>query len=176
MTALADHRRCASLIVVRFVHRGGPDDDLGCARKYNEIRTVDQFPRRLADVRSAPGLGTGVRARAVTAAGETVGDMISRWWSMYGSEGVGLRGGRFTTTGLDDVGFRLHGLRWVRDLDVAGRVTWDRWTGGASARLRLSGAATGRLTMTWNDWDRHAEAHVRGRVNGGDVDWTIPAP
>jgi len=41
---------------------------------------------------------------------------------------------------------------------------------------RLSGATSGRLNVTWNDWDRHAKARVRGRVDGVRVDVSIDAP
>jgi pimeloyl-ACP methyl ester carboxylesterase len=177
VAALADYSRCASDIVVRFVARGGDAGDMSCARQYNEVRTVDEFPVRLADVTPLTrGTGSGRRAQVVTAAAQTVGDMFARWWSMFGEEGVGLRGGAFTTTGLDRVKFVLHDLAWVRDLHVSGRGRWDRTTGDAGATLRLSGAATGRLTLTWNDWDRHARARVDGRVGGTEVHASVPAP
>jgi hypothetical protein len=176
VTALADYSRCSSDIVVRFVRSGGDVGDTSCARRYNEVRTVDEFPRRLAAVTPAPGIGTGPRGKAVTAAAHTVGDMFARWWSMLGEAGVGLRGGTFTTTGLDDVRFRMDDLEWVRDLRVSGRVRWHRATGAARARLQLAGAARGRLTLAWNDCERHAEAHVVGEVNGRRVDVMVPAP
>jgi hypothetical protein len=59
---------------------------------------------------------------------------------------------------------------------MSGRARWDRTTGDARATLRLSGAATGRLTLTWIDWDRHARAFVSGRVRGMAVDASVPAP
>jgi hypothetical protein len=118
----------------------------------------------------------GPAAGRVKVSFETVGDMFARWWSMFGEEGVGLRGGAFTTTGLDRVKFVLHDLAWVRDLHVSGRGRWDRTTGDAGATLRLFGAATVRLTLTWNDWDRHARARVDGRVGGTEVHASVPAP
>jgi hypothetical protein len=95
---------------------------------------------------------------------------------MYGEEGVGLRGGTFTTTGLDRVRFVLDELAWVANLRVSGRVAWDRTTGASHATLRLSGAASGWLALAWNDWEPLAEAHVRGRVGGRRVDVSIAAP
>ncbi len=176
VAALGDYSRCASDIVVRFVARGGDAGDTSCARQYNEVRTVEEFPRRLAGVTPARGAGHGRRGKVATAAVQTVGDMIARWWSMYGEEGVGLRGGTFSTTGLDRVRFVLDDLAWVRNLRVSGRVRWNRATGESHATLRLSGASSGRLQLEWNDWDRHAEARVRGRVAGRPVDVTIAAP
>jgi len=158
------------------VTTGGDAGDTSCARRYNEVRTVEEFPRRLAEVTPARGAGRGRRAKVVTAAVQTVGDMTARWWSMFGEEGVGLRGGTFTTTGLDRPRFTMRDLAWVEDVQVSGRVRWDRTTGAASATLRLSGAMSGRLSVTWNDWDRHAKARVRGRVAGRRVDVSIDAP
>jgi hypothetical protein len=173
----ADYSRCASDIVVRFVARGGDAGDTSCARRYNEVRTVDEFPVQLVDVTpSTRGAGSGRRAKIVTAAAQTVGDMFARWWSMFGEEGVGLRGGTFTTTGLDRVRFVLDDLAWVRDLHVSGRAHWDRTTGVAGATLRLSGATTGRLTLEWNDWDRHARARMTGHLAGTAVSASVPAP
>ena len=140
------------------------------------MRTVEEFPARLQDVTPAPGAGSDRTAKVVTAALQTVGDMIARWWSMYGEAGVGLRGGTFTTTGLDDVGFEMDELRWVDDLRVSGRVRWDRSTGEVTATIRLSGATGGSLEATWNDWQPHAEAHVTGRTAGRAVDVVMPAP
>jgi pimeloyl-ACP methyl ester carboxylesterase len=177
VAALADYSRCASDIVVRFVARGGDAGDTSCARRYNEVRTVDEFPTQLADVTPLTrGAGSGRRAKIVTAAAQTVGDMFARWWSMFGEEGVGLRGGTFTTTGLDRVRFVLDDLAWVRDVHVSGRAHWDRTTGAAGATLRLSGAATGRLTLAWSDWDPHARALVTGHVAGTVVTASVPAP
>jgi pimeloyl-ACP methyl ester carboxylesterase len=176
VAALADYSRCSSDIVIRFVATGGDAGDTSCARRYNEVRTVEEFPRHLAEVTPAPGAGRGPRGRAVTATVQTVGDMIARWWSMFGEAGVGLRGGTFTTTGLDRPRFVLRELAWVEDLRVSGRVRWNRTTGAASATVRLSGATPGRLNLTWNDWDRHARARVRGRVAGVRVDVSIAAP
>ena len=95
---------------------------------------------------------------------------------MLGFEGVGLRGGTFTTTGLDDVRFRLDDLRWVENLGVSGRVTWNRATGGVAATVTCAGAAECRLTITWNYNAAHATATVTGRIDGARVSITLPAP
>ena len=95
---------------------------------------------------------------------------------MLGFEGVGLRGGTFTTTGLDDVRFRLDDLRWVENLGVSGRVEWNRATGGVAATVTCAGAAECRLTITWNYNAAHAMATVTGRIDGARVSITLPAP
>ena len=57
----------------------------------------------------AAELGTGINDEVVMAA-----------------TGVGLRGGRWTSTGGDLVVFSLSRYRLVRDLAVSGVVVWDR--------------------------------------------------
>ncbi len=95
---------------------------------------------------------------------------------MLGSEGVGLRGGTFTTTGLDDVRFRLDDLQWVENLGVSGRVRWNRATGEVAATVTCAGAADCRLTIAWNYNEPHAVAAITGRIDGERVSLTLPAP
>jgi hypothetical protein len=49
--------------------------------------------------------------------------VVARWWNMYGYDGVGLRGGRFSTRGYRHVSWTLRGVRWVEDVEVDGRMT-----------------------------------------------------
>ena len=102
--------------------------------------------------------------------------MFARWWSMYGEAGVGLRGGTFTTTGLDDVRFGLDDLRWVENLAVSGRVRWDRATGEVAATVTCAGRPIAGSTITWNYNDASATATVSGRVDGVKVALSLPAP
>jgi pimeloyl-ACP methyl ester carboxylesterase len=169
--AISDYSRCASDIVVRFVatqHAG----NTSCASKYNEVRTVDEFPTRLDD---APGATKDERLANVTM--NTVADLFPRWFAMFGEEGVGLRGGRFDTTGFDDVDFTLHGLRWVENVAVDGTAHWDRTTGAITAHVvaRAGPHLRGTFDLTWNDWDRHALARVRGTVNTRSVNESLLA-
>ena len=175
VTALVDYSRCASNIVVEFVRTTSPGDT-SCAAEYQEVRTTDDFPRRLNGVAVSPGPGTARQRRVAAAAMATVGDLFPRWFAMLGSEGVGLRGGTFTTTGLDNVRFRLDGLRWVENLAVSGRVTWDRATGDVKAHVTCARAADCRLDITWNYNDALATATVSGRVDGVKVALSLPAP
>ncbi len=176
VTALGDYSRCASDLVINYVDSGGDAGDTSCAGEYNEVRTVEEFPQVLAAVTPADGTSVDATGQTVTAALQTVGDMMARWWAMVGEDGVGLRGGTFTTTGLDGVRFRMDALRWVEDLEVSGRVQWDRATGDISFRIDLAGAASGRLHATWNDWQPLAMAHVTGEVDGQPVDALTSAP
>ena len=178
VTAISDFGRCASRLVVRFVRKLDPGDT-GCAAEYAEIRTVPRFSRR-ADGIDLLGLRRGVRI-----AGATIADAMARWPNMYGSSGVGLRGGRFSTWGLRNVKFTLHSMRFVKDIVVDGDVTWDRPTGLVRATVTLRGRPTkagrpatkpGRLHLRWNHERPLATMHARGQIGGREVNFTMPAP
>jgi pimeloyl-ACP methyl ester carboxylesterase len=172
VTALADFGRCTSDIVRRFV-RTLDAGDTSCAQEYSEIRAVDKFSRR------ARAQGDISLRRLTTLVGaRTVGDAMARWFEMYGYDGVGLRGGTFTTTGGPLVKWKLDEVRWVDDVAVSGSASWDRTTGAMRATIELSGrgASSGRLKIRWNDWERLAEARVKGVLRGRVIDVTIPAP
>jgi pimeloyl-ACP methyl ester carboxylesterase len=172
VSALGDFSRCASDIVVRFVQTRSPGDT-SCSRKYAENRLVDTFARRVADMPGSTDDRKVARATAATAA-----DVVARWWSMLGYDGVGLRGGTFTTAGDTKVRFRLQQVRWVEDLTVQGLVTWQRDTGDIQASLvaKRSNGTVARLTLGWNDWEPHATALVIGKVDRRPLTATFPAP
>ena len=180
VTAVSDFGRCASVIVVRFVatHNAG---DTSCASRYNEVRFVEAFPRRLADAAPAPQGRTRQSSvldrRMATVASNTVADVLPRWFTNYDGTGVGLRGGRFSYTGSDHIVFTLHDLRWVDDVAVNGHITWDRTTGWISATVSLTGpgSESGQLHLRWRDWDTHAVASVRGQIGGRPLDLELPA-
>ncbi len=176
VTALADYSRCASDLVIRFVRTGGDAGDVSCATEYNEIRVVEHFPTTLDAVDVPAGVGTGTGGQAVIAAANTMADMMTRWYSMYGEDGVGLRGGTFHTTGLTNVGFKMSELSWVDDLAVSGTVRWDRAPGAITGEVTMTGAVAGSLTISWNDWHPLAQAHAVGVVDGKRVNWWFPAP
>lgn len=176
VTAIRDFARCASNLVTSFITTGGDPGDIACAQEYNEVRVPEQFPKRLANVIPILGTSSDDRGKAVTAAAHTVADMMTRWWAMFGEQGVGLRGGTFSTTGFDDVRFTMDQLQWVEDLRVSGNVRWNRFTGAIRATVDLEGAATGSIDLVWNDWDPIARAEATGTVNGEELDWTFGAP
>ncbi len=109
VTALVDHSRCTSNIVVEFVRTESPGDT-SCASQYQEVRTTDEFALRLSDVATPSGSASARQLRVASTVTSTVGDVFPRWFAMLGSEGVGLRGGTFTTTGLDAGGDRRSAL------------------------------------------------------------------
>jgi pimeloyl-ACP methyl ester carboxylesterase len=175
VTALSDHSRCASDIVVAFV-RDGAAGDTSCAAQYQEVRTTDAFPRRLGEVVAPAGFGTTRQRRVASVAASTVGDLIPRWTAMLGTDGVGLRGGTFTTTGLDVVRFRLKGVRWVDNLAVSGTASWDRTTGAVEATVTCAAAADCKVHIAWNYNAPLAQATVTGTVDAQRVSMTFPAP
>jgi hypothetical protein len=147
--------------------------DTSCSREYNETRLVDLFPRHVVGVGKYPPDEQLARTTAATAA-----DVVARWWSMIGEEGVGLRGGTFTATGDTRVVFRLRDVRWVEDLSVRGRVVWERDTGAVRATLvaRRPDGERARLTMGWNDWAPGGRALIVGTVDRRPVTLDIAAP
>jgi pimeloyl-ACP methyl ester carboxylesterase len=175
VTAISDFARCASNIVVEFVRSRSPGDS-SCASQYQEVRTTDAFPLRLNDVAAPTGPGTAKQRRVASAAAATVGDLFPRWFAMLGEAGVGLRGGTFTTTGLDVVHFNMDGLRWIDNLAVSGTAKWSRATGDVTANVTCTRAADCRLTIKWNYNAPQAVATVTGRVDGVQVSLSMPAP
>jgi hypothetical protein len=69
-------------------------------------------------------------------------------------------------------------VRWVDDLEVRGRVVWQRDTGDIQAALvaRRGDGTVARLTIGWNDWQRHGRALVIGQVDRRPITATFPAP
>jgi pimeloyl-ACP methyl ester carboxylesterase len=175
VTAITDYSRCASDIVVAFVQNKSAGDT-SCASQYQEVRTTDAFPRQLADIAAPSGPGTVRQRRVAAAATATVGDLFPRWSAMLGEAGVGLRGGTFTTTGLDVVKFQLDGLRWVGNLAVSGTAKWDRATGAVTANVTCTGTADCKLAIAWNYNAAHAVATITGKIEGANVSFSMPAP
>ena len=62
------------------------------------------------------------------------------------------------------------------DLAVTGKVAWDRRAGTVRARIRLSGAASGRLRIAWDARAVRATARLRGSLGGRRVHLRTPAP
>jgi pimeloyl-ACP methyl ester carboxylesterase len=172
VTALGDLRACASRIVLRFVATLSAGDT-SCASRYAPNRLVDAFARHASDL----PIGSPRRRTAVIAA-DTVADVLARWWDMFGSTGVGLRGGTFAVSGADNLLFDLSGVRWVDDVEVNGTIQWDRTTGSIAATVAVDGPGSvpGKLTMRWSDWAELPQARVDGTLGGQRVSYTFLAP
>jgi hypothetical protein len=103
---------------------------------------------------------------------------MRRWTNMSGYDGVGLRGGSFTTVGLWTPTWRLDGVRWVADVAVDGSISSDRRTGRASATVTLQGRGVppSHLRIAWNSLRPFEPALVTGRVGGRLVSVRVTAP
>ena len=171
VSALGDTNGCASGIVLRFV-RTLSAGNTSCAARYPEIHLVDAFATHAAEVPGSPA------RRAAVVAVDTVGDVIARWDSMFGSRGVGLRGGRFSTRGDLQRSWTLHHVRWVTDAAVSGNAAIDEPSGRASAHLTLAGSGVlhGHLHLAWNIWDDQGQVVITGMLGGHSVHLVAPAP
>ena len=172
VTALGDRPHCADGIVRRFVRTGDAGDTSCVTSDYPPIGVVSRFPRTVDEVDGGPA-----RKAAVIAAG-TVGDVMARWPSMYGYDGVGLRGGTFTTSGLATPTWRLRGIRWVRGVPVDGSIDTNLATGVSHARITLDAARLppSSLRIHWNSRRPLRAAVVTGTVGGARVRLRVPAP
>jgi pimeloyl-ACP methyl ester carboxylesterase len=171
VTALGDARGCTEALALAFV-RTAEVGDTACAAGYPPIRMAMSFPS------TAGELGPASARRTATVAAQSVGDVLARWWSMAGTSGVGLRGGRFVTGGYRTPTFHLHAIRWVADVAVSGVVRWDRVSGDVRATVHLAGTGTlaSRLTLTWNAWRPLAPARVTGTIGGTAVALSLATP
>lgn len=178
VSALVDFDTCASLIVRRFVRQRSAGNT-SCAHRYHENRLVKRFSRSAAETG-----WHGTRYRTVRIAAATAADVMARWLSMYNNSGVGLQGGRFTTTGGSFtaphpvVTWHLDHVRWVQDVSVSGDMRWHRHSGKVEAQLQVkgSGAVPSRLHLPWNDSQPHARATARGLVGGRRMHLAFAAP
>ncbi len=170
----ADATGCVAPIVLNFVRSGGDAGDTSCTQRIRPIRTVPAFAVHAADVAPATAetgnAGSDADLRLASAAAETAGDALARYFVNSGGSGVGLRGGTFTFEASDTGhNFTLDQLRWAEDLAVSGTIRWDQSTGDIAADLTLAGAATGTLSLTWNDRDTDAMARITGTIDGRAV-------
>ena len=180
VSALYDFQHCASRIVRRFLSTLATGST-ACATAMPPVN-VAAFPRTLGAAPEADGGRVGPLARrAGWVATETIGDALARWYNlMYTTRGHGLRGGSYTVTGgylsHSPLSIRFAGTRLVSDMAVSGRAVWDRRAWRVHARLRLSGAATGVLRVSFATDAKGAVATISGRVGQRTVHLQMPAP
>jgi pimeloyl-ACP methyl ester carboxylesterase len=177
-----DLSHCVGPIVRNFILTGGSTGDISCVKHIRPIRTVPAFATSYATVAPAQATGgnqvdeTGLRL--ASAAAETVGDALARYYVTSSGHGAGLRGGYFdivtTKAGYD---LHLQQLQWTRDLTVSGVLRWNQLTGAISAQVTFSAAGhTGNVDMTWNDLQTEAMATLTGTVDGATLDAERIAP
>jgi pimeloyl-ACP methyl ester carboxylesterase len=180
VSALYDFQHCASRIVRRFLSTLATGST-ACAKAMPQVN-VGAFPRTLGAAPEADGGRVGPLARrAGWVATETIGDALARWYNlMYTTRGHGLRGGSYTITGgylsHSPLSIRFARTRLVSNMAVSGRAVWDRRAWRVHARLRLSGAATGVLRVSFATDAAGAVATISGRVGRRTVHLQMPAP
>ena len=164
-----DATGCVAAIVLNFVRSGSEAGDTSCTQRIRPIRTVPAFAVKAAQVAPARATdgnaGTEADLRLASAAAETAGDVLARYFVNGGGSGVGLRGGSFSFEAFDaGFAFTLDHVRWAEDLAVSGTIRWNQSTGAVTADLTLDDAATGTVTLAWNDRETDAMAQITGLI------------
>ncbi|HTG47747.1 MAG TPA: alpha/beta fold hydrolase [Actinomycetota bacterium] len=185
VTAMYDYEGCASAIARRFLRtlETGPTS---CARRTPQIPVVPVFPITSAQapkaISNGPGDASTPQDRQVAwAAGEAVGDALTRWWNlMYGPAGHGLRGGTFTVQGpylsyAAPLRLTLEGVRFVDDVAVSGTVIWHRRAGRVEATLTVEApSGSGDVTLTFGTNHPTDTSQLRGVLGGRRISVRLP--
>jgi pimeloyl-ACP methyl ester carboxylesterase len=165
---------CAAQIVRRFIETLAPGDTT-CAGDVPPLRLVPRFVLRAANLDPAAAL-PGNRAgpdqlRWISAAVQTVGDVLTRLSANSTGAGVGLRGGTFrVVSGPAAVRVSLNMVRWTEDLAVSGEIDKPPRTGMVRATLQLAGAGvTGNIKIEWPEGAAASSAAIRGSIDGAAV-------
>jgi pimeloyl-ACP methyl ester carboxylesterase len=173
--------QCAAQIVRRFLETLSPGDT-HCTGEVPPVRLVPQFARQVTELDPASAqAGNRSDARqlkVVSAAVQTVGDVLARLESNTSGEAKGLRGGSFRIARDDAaVHLSLDGVRWTEDLSVSGTIDRSSASGEVRAALELTGpAGSGRLDIRWREGVAQASARITGEIEGARVVAVQAAP
>jgi pimeloyl-ACP methyl ester carboxylesterase len=178
-----DLSECIGPIVRNFLSSGGNPGDTSCVRKIRPIRTVPAFVTTYADTPPAQnraGNKTGASGLVLAAAvAQTVGDVVSEYYTNTSGAGAGLRGGTFTIT-RTHTGYTLamQNVKWATDLAVSGSIVWNQLTSEIAATVSFTTADghAGTEAISWNDRETEAEATLTGRIDGAALDAIMLAP
>ncbi len=178
----SDLTRCVGPIVLNFVATGGDPGDTSCALHGRPIRTVSAFVRHWREVPPAEALSGNAadpeQLRLASAAAETVGDALARYYVTLSGTDLGLRGGRFHLSPTPR-GYTLHldRLRWTQDLAITGTLDWDQLDGAIEAHVAVTADGhSGTLKIVWNDRQTNAQALLTGEIDGQAVQAQRTAP
>lgn len=183
VTAAGDTDGCAVSVLRSFVRR--PEAPLGgvldCTRRVPPVRALGTFPTRAAQVpaaRNVAGSHAGLATRHLAAtAAATVADVLDRWFNNYSGHGVGLRGGTWSYDGGTVTTFRLHDVRYTRDVAVSGTVSWSRYANTVHVTLATRGpGGPAMLRGSWATRARNATASLRGTGAGQRLRLILRAP
>ena len=183
VTAVGDEDNCASGIAQRFLRDLDPGDTT-CTTHVAEVHLVPKFVNTAAELDPATAIagnkGTDADLRVAAAAAYTAGDAVSLWWVNLSGNGVGFRGGRFHYKSPDNLTyFKLDKLKWVDDVEVSGKMTWDyNYPGAVKAHIKVGGSGTqsGELDIEWDSHIPLSQATITGQIGGRHVAATMYAP
>lgn len=174
---------CAARITRRFIESLQPGDT-SCAGKVPPLRLVPRFAVHAAELEpavAAPGnRATAAQLHWLSAAVQTVGDVLTRVDGNGAGPGVGLRGGSFRV--VKDGSMRqlaLTEVRWSEDLSVSGSIvppTGRVGTVRAVLQVKAADGSAGDLNIEWPEGVADSRAVIRGSLGGAAVSARMPAP
>jgi pimeloyl-ACP methyl ester carboxylesterase len=174
---------CAAQIARRFIDTLQALDTR-CAGKVPALRLVPKFAVQAAELEpalaAAGNQASAIELQWVSAAVQTVGDVLTRLPGNSAGQGVGLRGGSFRARRDGAMlHLKLSSMRWVKDLAVSGTVDTPAGPIGAvRSSLHVSAAegSAGDLRIEWPEGVADSRAVIHGSLGGVAVNATIPAP
>jgi pimeloyl-ACP methyl ester carboxylesterase len=128
-TLVNARNECSAAIVVQFIDALTPGDT-SCKSSFDfTFPALGRFPEDADDARKAKVDRTGdddskkIDRRVATVVAATLMDAVKRDFLKSGPDGVGLRGGKFTTS-FDETGvtIELDGARFSEDVRVSGKA------------------------------------------------------
>lgn len=184
ISAQVDFLHCVSVIARRFLLTRAAGDT-ACAGRVPAQYVVPAFPQ---SIQSAPQAVRADRADHSTKLDrqvawivtETIGDALERWYNL-GRPGHGLYGGSVDATGgyysYGPLVLRFHSTRFVPDLAVSGKMSWNRTSSKLQATLTVAGphGLSGRLRIRWSTNEQAAIAKESGTIDKRSVTLTMPA-
>jgi pimeloyl-ACP methyl ester carboxylesterase len=174
---------CAAQITRRFIDTLQALDT-SCAGEVPAVRLVPKFAVHAAElepaVAAAGNHASTIELHWVSAAVQTVGDVLTRLPGNSADQGVGLRGGSFRATrDSASAHLKLTSVRWADDLAVSGTVDTPATRGGAvhaTVRVLTATGLHGDLRIEWPGESLAATAEIHGTLGGATVNARTPAP
>lgn len=184
ISAQVDFLHCVSVFTRRFLAKRTAGNT-SCAGRVPAQYVVPAFPQSVQRAPQAVRAGradhsTKLDRQIAWVATETVGDALERWYNL-GRPGHGLYGGSVDATGgyysYGPLVLRFHSTRFVPDLAVSGRASWNRTSSMLQATLTVAGprGLSGHLRIQWSTNEQAATAKENGTVDRRSVTLTMPA-
>lgn len=184
ISAQVDFLHCVSGITRRFLAKRATGDT-SCAGRVPAQYVVPAFPRSLQRSPQAVRAdrsdhSTKLDRQIAWIATETIGEALEHWYNT-GRPGHGLYGGSVDATGgyysYGPLVLRFHSTRFVPDVAVSGRASWNRTSSMLQATLKVAGphGLSGRLRIEWSTDKQAATAKENGTIDKRNVRLTMPA-